>query len=147
MLRIAHLETDEARLATLEARVTASGLLPRDLETAMIAAELHAAGWTVRPPFMRGGQWWFTSPEGKRLSLSAIRELLRLNALLVQRCERCGEPMPLAMQGRQREPRLGRRFCSSRCRQAAYRERKRAALKTADPESLPHSRPGAGRLR
>lgn len=125
-LHVTPLETDAARLATAEAHVTASGLGHRDLDTVVIAMELRTAGWQVRPPFMRGGQWWFTAPDGRRLSLSAIRELLRLQALLAQRCETCKEPMLHRLSpGRRRSGRVDRRYCSSACRQHAYRERKR----------------------
>lgn len=120
------MDTDVARLSTAEARVTASGLGDRDFETAMIAAELHAAGWQVRPPPTHGGQWWFTSPDGKRrLSLTDIRRLLRSHALGEKRCEECDKRLPPALDvDRKRGPRIDRRYCSSACRQRAYRARR-----------------------
>lgn len=49
-------------------------------------------------------------------------------ALPVRRCNQCGEPMKQPLRLRSREnpwdrPRWERKFCSGRCRQAAFRDR------------------------
>jgi hypothetical protein len=127
------LDTEKASLETLEARVTASGLGDRDIETAMIAASLHNEGWKVRAPWFRGGQWWFEK-DGRRLSLTAVKNLLRVAALNEATCEECKSPIRNV--GLRRGPRVDRRYCSNACKQKAYYKRKRARTV---PPSVPPS--------
>jgi len=104
---------------------------PRDVEKALIAADLQAAGWSVRAPRFTGGQLWFTSPDGVRISFSAFLELVRLHAILSQRCKWCEDSMQPLPADSQRGPRVDRRYCSAKCRQAAYRARLRSSSSAA----------------
>lgn len=95
-----------------------------DIEKAMIAFELHQAGWKVHWPLFAGGHLWFEK-EDKSLSYAAVKALLRYEMLIDRDCEQCGDPILTGESGAQRGTRTDRRFCSNACRQRAYRERRK----------------------
>lgn len=111
-----------ARLEELEARIQTENV---NAWLAMLVAELDGRGWKIQPPVYRGARWRFTTPDGARVSLSALLELGRVDVVLSATCNDCEKEIPLSAWRRQeRGPRIDRRYCSNACRQRAYRERR-----------------------
>jgi hypothetical protein len=60
--------------------------------------------------------------DDRRLSLTAVKSLLRVHALNEAICD--SSESPIRNVGIRRGPRVDRCYCSPACRQRAYRERK-----------------------
>jgi hypothetical protein len=107
--------------AVIQKGLAATGLTIGHL---LLFAQLQRAGAEVRPPLFAGGHTSIKLLSGETVSLSELLRRARVGKILSAVCQRCGEViLPTAYTRRERSARLGRRYCSNACRQAAHRAR------------------------
>lgn len=117
---------DSARAASAERRRAAHSA-PNQAErdrrspSAVFAAEAAAYGYTVLALVCRGQRVKVRCPDGALVGTTAARRLVR-EMKLHSICAACGGAIDAT--GSRRRRRVDGRFCSSACRQRAYRERR-----------------------
>jgi hypothetical protein len=109
-----------ADLEQQEAVIARAGVDPF---LALFAVDMAKRGHNVFPALYPGGHTCIVLADGRRMSLAEFCARARATIWESATCSRCGRWLGLAKLGRRY--RVDTRYCSSACRQAAYRVRRR----------------------
>jgi hypothetical protein len=101
------------------------GMTPKRIFLALFAADVAQLGVTVRPSILDSGHTRCMLSNGDAVSLTRLLDLLRAWKLQLTPCAACGGTIHPT--GYHRGRRLGSMYCSSACRQRAYRQRRKVS--------------------